>query len=56
MGAAYLRQREYPHPPPPSKNSTNRTTKIVIMSYLFPSSFSADWGPQLNGCEFEGRT
>src|ERR1039457_1148744 len=30
----YPRQREYPHPPPPSKNNTNRTIKIVSMSYL----------------------
>jgi hypothetical protein len=50
----YLRQREYPQPPPPSKNSTNRTSNMVIISCLFSISSRADWGPQLNVREFDG--
>jgi hypothetical protein len=30
----YLRQREYPQPPPPSKNNTRRTINTVSMVYL----------------------
>jgi len=32
----YPRQREYPHPPPPSKNNTRRIINIVDIFYLFP--------------------
>jgi len=30
----YLRQRAYPQPPPPSKNTTRRTINKVSMSHL----------------------
>jgi hypothetical protein len=30
----YPRQREYPQPPPPSKNTNNRTINRVDMLYL----------------------
>jgi hypothetical protein len=31
----YPRQREYPHPPPPSRNNTRRTINMVVISHLF---------------------
>jgi hypothetical protein len=30
----YARQREYPHPPPPSKNNTRRTINTVVISHF----------------------
>jgi hypothetical protein len=33
--SCYPRQREYPHPPPPSKNTTRRTINKVVISHLF---------------------
>jgi hypothetical protein len=33
----YPRQREYPHPPPPSTNNTRTTINMVIMSSPFYS-------------------
>jgi hypothetical protein len=39
--AAYRRQREYPHPPPPTKNSTTITiNKVSIESLLYLSCLS----------------
>jgi hypothetical protein len=41
----YPRQREYPHPPPPSKNKTRRIINIVDIFSPLSISGSADWGP-----------
>jgi hypothetical protein len=51
----YPRQREYPHPPPPSTNNTRRTINRVVI-YLFSIQRSADWGPKLNVCEHNVET
>ena len=43
QGAAdYLRQREYPHPPPPSTNSTTRMINKVSMSHHLPRRCSPE--------------
>jgi hypothetical protein len=34
----YLRQREYPQPPPPSTNNTTRTINRVLVSIFLTSS------------------
>jgi hypothetical protein len=52
----YPRQREYPHPPPPSRNNTRRTINRVVISHLFPVQSSADWGPKPNVCEHKVET
>jgi hypothetical protein len=40
---SYARQREYPQPPPPSRNNTKRTINKVVMSHhLPPLPFSCD--------------
>ena len=38
----YPRQREYPQPPPPSKNNTTRTIKRVSISHHLPPRSSPD--------------
>src|ERR1017187_9437888 len=47
----YLRKREYPHPPPPSRNNTRRTINRVDISYLLSIQCSEDWGQRLKVCE-----
>src|ERR1700689_715178 len=38
VSECYPRQREYPHPPPPSKNNTRRIINMVVISHLFSLS------------------
>jgi len=45
----YPRQREYPQPPPPSKNNTRITISMVVIVHLFFAiQCNADWEPKLN--------
>ena len=52
----YPRQREYPHPPPPSRNNTRRTINSVVISHLFSIQCNADWRPKPNVCEHKVET
>jgi hypothetical protein len=40
----YPRQREYPHPPPPSRNRTRRTINMVDISHLILHSMHCSLG------------
>jgi hyperosmotically inducible periplasmic protein len=48
VSRCYPRQREYPHPPPPSKNKTRRIINMVVISHLSSLQCRAGWGPKLN--------
>jgi hypothetical protein len=52
----YARQREYPHPPPPSRNNTRSTINRVDISHLVSIQCNADWGPIRNVCEHKVET
>ena len=45
--SAHPRQREYPQPPPPSKNSTTRTINTV--SIVVPHLIRGSWTDRCNG-------
>jgi len=46
--SADQRHREYPHPPPPSRNNTRTTINTVVIFKPLPTPHSADCGPKPN--------
>jgi hypothetical protein len=51
----YRRKREYPQPPPPSRNNTRRTINRVDIFYLFSIQEDCRLGTKLNVCKRSSR-
>ena len=51
----YPRQREYPHPPPPSRNNTRRTINMVVISHLLSGPEQCRLGTKAECVRTQGR-